>query len=76
MPISSEEKDLLQLVAKYTAITTYKDNGIIDIDTYSKILWDNLSRDEMERIKLYMEYLNGHHVEMKDFYDKFLKDSN
>jgi len=38
MPIPQEEKDLLQLIAKYTAITTYKDNGIIDLDTYSKIL--------------------------------------
>jgi len=73
MPISQEEKDLMQLLARYTAITTYKDNGIIDLEVYSKLLWDNLNTEEMKRIKYYMEHLNGHHAEKSEFMDDVVK---
>ncbi len=52
MPISSEEKALLDLIARYAFLTHCKDTELIDLGTYSKILYQ-LSEEDMERIKYY-----------------------
>ena len=73
MPIKQEEKVLLDLIAKYQYLTDCKDNDLIDLGTYSKLLWDILSEDDMERIKYYMQRLEGHHADTSAFMDKYLE---
>jgi hypothetical protein len=74
MPIPPEEKSLLDLIAKYTFLTHCKDNEQLDPGTYNEILW-KLSREEMRRIKYYMERLNGHYEDMKAFLDGLNEES-
>jgi hypothetical protein len=68
MAISSEDKELLELIAKYTFLTDCKDTGNLDIVTYSEILYQ-LGEENMERIKYYMERLDEHHNDMRAFLD-------
>jgi hypothetical protein len=73
MPVKQEEKVLLDLIARYQYLTDCKDNDLIDLGTYSKILWENLSEDDMERIKYYMQRLEMHHADTRAFMDKYLE---
>jgi hypothetical protein len=72
MPVKQEEKVLLDLIARYQYLTDCKDNDLIDLGTYSKILWENLSEDDMERIKYYMEQLEKRHNDTSKFMDSYI----
>jgi hypothetical protein len=72
MPVKQEEKVLLDLISRYQYLTDCKDNDLIDLGTYSKILWENLSEDDMERIKYYMEQLEKHHNDTSKFMDSYI----
>ena len=72
MPVKQEEKVLLDLIARYQHLTDCKDNGLIDLGKYSKILWENLSEDDMERIKYYMQRLEEHHADTSKFMDRYI----
>ena len=49
-------------------LTDCKDNGIIDLATYVEIL-GQFPEEDMERIKYYMERLEGHHNDTSKFMD-------
>lgn len=73
MSLNQKEKILLDLIARYQYLTDCKDNGLIDLGTYSKILWENLSEDDMECIKYYMQRLEEHHADTSAFMDRYLE---
>jgi hypothetical protein len=73
MTIKQEEKVLLDLIARYQYLTDCKDNNLIDLGTYSKILWENLSENDMERIKYYMQCLERYHADTSAFMDEYLE---
>ena len=73
MPVSRKEKRLLDLIARYQYLTDCKDNDLIDLGTYSKILWENLSENDMEHIKYYMQCLERHHADTSAFMDEYLE---
>ena len=73
MQVKQEEKALLDLIARYQYLTDCKDNNLIDLGTYSKILWETLSEDDMERIKYFMQRLEEHHADTSSFLDKYLE---
>ena len=68
MPIPTNEKSLLKLIARFQYLTDYKDKGIISLETYSNILLKSYD-DEMERIKFYVERLEELHGVTSKFMD-------
>jgi len=72
MPIPEHDKTLLDLIARYTFLADCKDTGLLDLGTYSKILFQ-LAEDDMERIKYYMHRLEAYHADTSAFMDKYLE---
>ena len=72
MPVKQEEKVLLDLIARYQYLTDCKDNDLIDLGTYSKILWENLYENDMELIKYYIEQLEKLHNDTSKFMDSYI----
>ena len=71
--MANEDKQLLDLIARYTFLTQCKDTELLDLGTYSKILWHELSENEMEKIKYYMQRLDEHHNETREFLDNCIE---
>jgi len=61
MTVQQKEKELLDLIARYKFLTGCKDNGLLDLGTYSKILYQ-LGEENME-------HLDEHHNDMRAFFD-------
>ena len=59
-----KRKTLLDLIARYTFLTECKDTDLLDLGTYSKILYQ-LSGEDMERIKHYVQRLEEHHNDIR-----------
>ncbi len=74
-PLSPIEKHPLDLIAKYVFLTDCKDTNLLDLGTYSKILYQ-LGEDGMERIKYYMERLEEFHHDTSKFMDDLKKEWN
>ena len=60
---------MLDLIARYTFLTGCKDNGLLDLGIYDKILYQ-LDEVDMERTKYYMERLKEHHDETREILDR------
>jgi len=68
MTVKQTEKELLDLIAKYTFLTDCKDNGLLDLGIYSNILF-RLNTEDMERIKYYIQRIDEQHNDMRAFLD-------
>jgi hypothetical protein len=75
MIMKQQEKELLDLIAKYTFLTNCKDNGLLDLGTYSKALYQ-LDEEDMERIKYYMQRPEEHHNDTSKFMDGIKEEWN
>jgi hypothetical protein len=75
MPISPEEKRLLDLIAKYNFLDQCNATGILDRDTFDRLTFQ-MGAENMEKIQYYLQRLNEHHEDTREFLDRNKKDSD
>jgi len=73
MPISPEEKDLLDLIAKYNYLDRCNATGLLDRDTFDRLVFQ-MGSDNMEKVQYYLQRLNEHHEDTREFLDRAKKD--
>jgi len=71
MDITKAEKDILDLIAKYSFLTDCKDTGLLDLNSYAHIVY-RLGERNMELIKYYMQRLDEHHNDTRAFLDNLI----
>ena len=71
MALTKAEKDILDLIAKYSFLTDCKDTGLLDLNSYAHIVYQFGERN-MELIKYYMQRLDEHHNDTRSFLDNLI----
>ncbi|MFC1876625.1 hypothetical protein ACFL2E_05050 [Thermodesulfobacteriota bacterium] len=71
MAVTKAEKDILDLIAKYSFLTDCKDTGLLDLNSYAQIVY-RFGERNMERIKYYMQRLDEHHNDTRAFLDNLI----
>ena len=69
MEITEHEKNLLDLIAKYNFLDQCNQTGLIDRDTFDRLVFQ-MGSDNMERVQYYLKRLNEHHDDTREFLDK------
>ena len=68
MPLTESEKQVLEIIARYTFLANAKDIGYLDEDKYKELM-SKFGYKNHELIQYYLERLNEHLGETRDFLD-------
>jgi hypothetical protein len=68
MKIDKQDIKLLDLIAKYKFLEQCNNTGILDTDTFNRLVFQ-MGSDNMEKIQYYLKRLKEHHDDTREFLD-------